>query len=205
MSSFTESKIDNFINYLEIWKSNKTTEEYLLDYNESKEESEYKNQMLKFLNDKNPFGRDNLEGHFTGSSWIVTEDNTRALITHHKKLGLKLQLGGHCDGDSDILRVALREAFEESGIPDIKFCRQIFDIDIHIIPCKNEVPEHYHYDIRFLFTVDNNADFIVSPESTKLEWITNDFDTNGCTYGFNRMFEKWKNMNLNDYDFEKLM
>mgnify|MGYP002148081947 CR=1 FL=1 len=80
------------------------------------EESIYKDMMIDFLDH---FGGESYErrnpfGHFTASAWIITDDNKRALITHHKKLGLKLQLGGHCDGDNNILRVAIKEAIEES-------------------------------------------------------------------------------------------
>ena len=186
------------------WSSNKSTDLYLTDYYALGREHLYKVRMLNFLKTNNPFGRDNLEGHFTASSWIVTKDNTRALITHHKKLGLKLQLGGHCDGDSDILRVALKEAIEESGINNIYFSRNIFDIDIHTIPARGKESEHYHYDIRFLFTVENDAMFVLSPESTKLEWIDKNFSCSKCTDGFQRMFKKWKDLDIDNFVFESL-
>jgi 8-oxo-dGTP pyrophosphatase MutT (NUDIX family) len=64
-----------------------------------------------------PFTRERLEGHFTGSAWLVSGDGLRVLLTHHRKLGRWLQLGGHADGDRDLARVALREAEEESGLP----------------------------------------------------------------------------------------
>ena len=70
-------------------------------------------------------------GHLTGSAWIVSPDRTRTLLTHHRKLGKWLQLGGHADGDPDLLAVALREAREESGLANrssavqknVSFCR----------------------------------------------------------------------------------
>ena len=37
-------------------------------------------------------------------------------MTHHKKIGKWLQLGGHSDGEEDLLKVSQREAKEESGI-----------------------------------------------------------------------------------------
>lgn len=188
------------------WSSNKSAKEYLLEYYSLAFGSEHLHlgKMLDFLDNDNPFGRDNLEGHFTASAWIVTEDNSRALITHHKKLGLKLQLGGHCDGDPDILRVALREAIEESGINAISFSRQVFSVGIHSVPVRETEPEHKHYDVCFLFTVKNNAEFVVSPESTKLEWITKDFDDSDCTNSLRIKFGKWKELDLNSYDFEEL-
>ncbi len=94
---------------------------------------------------------------------------------HHKKLNKWLQLGGHADGDSNILRVALRESKEESGIDQIKsLSEEIFDLDIHLIPSRKEEPEHYHYDIRYLFQVVKNDSYTVNHESNDMKWFTAD-------------------------------
>ncbi len=58
------------------------------------------------------FEREHAVGHFTGSAWVVSADGARTLLTHHRKLGLWLQPGGHADGDADLANVALREAEE---------------------------------------------------------------------------------------------
>ena len=116
------------------------------------------------------FERSLASGHITGSSWIVDLDRSHALFTHHKKLNKWLQLGGHADGNPDILGVALKEAAEESGLRHIKpLSDQIFDIDIHRVP--DHANGHYHYDIRFLLEADRNEPFIVSNESNALAWI----------------------------------
>ena len=60
----------------------------------------------------NPFVRDRLAGHFTASCWLVDRSGARTLLTHHRKLGLWLQLGGHADGERDLRIAALREAEE---------------------------------------------------------------------------------------------
>jgi 8-oxo-dGTP pyrophosphatase MutT (NUDIX family) len=116
------------------------------------------------------FERSLASGHITGSCWIVDSDRSHALFTHHKKLNKWLQLGGHADGDSDILQVALKEAAEESGLHRIKFLsEQIFDIDIHSVPDRGQ--GHYHYDVRFLLEADRNEPFTVSDESHAIAWI----------------------------------
>src|SRR5688572_8098554 len=51
-------------------------------------------------------------GHLTGAAWLVSADGRRVLLTHHRKLQRWLQLGGHADGDADLVAVALREAEE---------------------------------------------------------------------------------------------
>ena len=111
-------------------------------------------------------------GHITGSAWIVDRDRSCALLTHHRKLNKWLQLGGHADGDPDILQVALREAREESGLRDIRAVSEdIFDVDIHVIPARGGEPEHRHYDVRFLLEADRNAPLTASLESRSLAWI----------------------------------
>ncbi|MCX6956055.1 MAG: NUDIX domain-containing protein, partial [Verrucomicrobia bacterium] len=73
-----------------------------------------------------------MPGHLTGSAWIVSPDRTRTLLTHHHKLDKWLQLGGHADGDGDLLAVALREAREESGLVNVRAAStEIFDLDRH--------------------------------------------------------------------------
>ncbi|HET9032364.1 MAG TPA: NUDIX hydrolase [Dokdonella sp.] len=123
-----------------------------------------------FLEMPDCFLRSNLEGHFTGSAWLVSNDGQRVLLTHHRKLDRWLQLGGHADGDSDLARVALREAGEESGLPDLEVEFEIFDLDRHWIPERGEVPGHWHYDVRFVVRCGASEAFVVSEESHALAW-----------------------------------
>ena len=117
------------------------------------------------------FRRELEVGHITGAAWILDKSGTRALLTHHRKLDLWLQLGGHVDGNPDVLTAAAREAFEESGIASLQpVSPEIFDLDIHPIPARGGEPEHFHYDARFLFRVTDCEDFIVSDESHDLAW-----------------------------------
>ena len=109
-------------------------------------------------------------GHFTGSAWLVSIDGRRVLLTHHRKLGLWLQLGGHADGDADLMRVALREAEEESGLTGLTVEPSIFDLDSHRIPARGSDPEHWHYDVRYVVRAGANEKFIVSDESHDLAW-----------------------------------
>ena len=111
-------------------------------------------------------------GHITGSAWIVDPKEDKVLLVHHKKLGLWLQPGGHCDGDPDVPRVAEKEAREETGITDFHlFGRGIFDLDIHSIPAWNKIPEHLHYDVRFLIHADSQQTTRVSEESNDVAWF----------------------------------
>ena len=117
-----------------------------------------------------PFRRSRLDGHFTSSAWLVDRSGTRALLTHHRKLGIWVQPGGHADGDRDLCAVALREAGEESGLAGLRVEPDIFDLDRHWIPEHKGVPGHWHYDARYVVHAGADEAFVVSEESHALEW-----------------------------------
>ena len=111
-------------------------------------------------------------GHVTGSAWVVNRAGTHTLLTHHKKLDKWLQPGGHADGNSNVLDVALQEAREETGIHNFKVLSDgIFDLDIHLIPARKDIPTHYHYDARFVLQTIDSERYQVSDESHDLAWI----------------------------------
>lgn len=159
---------------------------------DNEQEKKHKEDMLSFLKE-NPdcFERSCLKGHFTGSSWLLSKDKQKALILHHKKLDKWLQLGGHCDGDNDVLNVAIKEAQEESGIINIiPLSNKIFDIDIHTIPARLDVLEHLHLDVRFLLMVSTDEDFVQNHESIALKWIH--IDDDNSPEELRRMIIKWR-------------
>lgn len=131
-----------------------------------------KERMLEFLNEPTCFQREHLAGHFTGSAWLLHPSEDQVLLTHHRKLDNWLQLGGHADGDAHLLRVAMTEAVEESGITSVSplLAGEILDIDIHPIPERRGVPRHEHFDVRFALRAHSEA-FAVSEESHALAWI----------------------------------
>lgn len=115
--------------------------------------------------------RSRLDGHLTGSAWVVTADGRQAVLMHHRKLDRWLQPGGHADGDWDLAGVALREAMEETGLPDLQVDPAVFDLDRHRIPARGEVPEHWHYDIRFVVRAMGSREFSGNTESFELRWF----------------------------------
>lgn len=159
-----------------------------------KEELEFKEKMLSFINQyENCFERSLEIGHITASCWLVNKDNTKALLMHHAKLNRWFQLGGHCDGDTNILGVAIKEAQEESGIKLIEpISQEIFDLDIHRIPANKKEVAHDHYDVRFFLRVASDEDVVQNRESKELRWIgkkLEDLPTNNSSVV--RMFNKW--------------
>ena len=112
-------------------------------------------------------------GHLTGSAWIVDAARGRTLLTHHLKLEKWLQLGGHADGDGDLLAVALREGTEESGLTKLRaVSTEIFDVDRHWIPARKTEPAHWHYDLRFMIEADPGEPLVrAANESKELAWV----------------------------------
>lgn len=112
-----------------------------------------------------------LAGHLTASALVVDHTGTRALLTLHRKLGRWLQLGGHCDGDTNLASAALREAREESGIATLEIDPLPIDLDAHRIPARPGEPEHWHLDTRYLVRAPADARELVSEESLALRWF----------------------------------
>ncbi len=154
----------------------------------------FKNEMLSFIEtEKNCFERTLSKGHMTASAWLLNQDGSMVLLLHHAKLDRWFQLGGHADGDSDLLQVALKEAMEESGLDYIHpISHEIFDIDIHLIPENPKECAHYHYDVRFLLQATGNEEIKSNRESKSLRWIDKNLENLPTDNpSVIRMFEKW--------------
>ena len=118
------------------------------------------------------FHNNSFPAHMTASAWIIDNGLTHLLFTHHKKLNKWLQLGGHADGEENLVNAATREAMEESGVKSLRLAALgIFDVDIHEIPARKDIPAHYHYDVRYLFKASKDEPLIVSDESHDLKWL----------------------------------
>ena len=167
------------------------------DLSNSPLEQEHRVKMLALL-ESTPdcFWRYSFPAHFTGSGLVVSHDGKKALLHHHANLNRWQQFGGHCEGDPDILRVAQREALEESGISGLVPLQTTpFDLDIHEIPARPATgePAHFHYDIRFLLTAPDNARYACSEESLALRWFTPE-ETLALPLGsgLQRLTRKWQ-------------
>ena len=137
-------------------------------------QSDTVDRFIAFLqrNGLQSFDRSLAEGHVTASCWLINRSQTHVLLTHHRKLNNWIQPGGHADGECDLVKVALTEAYEESGIEKIRvLSRNIFDIDQHVIPARKNEAEHFHYDFRFPMKSAERDNYIVSEESYDLNWV----------------------------------
>jgi 8-oxo-dGTP pyrophosphatase MutT (NUDIX family) len=120
-----------------------------------------------------PFDRETFEGHVTASAFIVDPTRLFTLLVWHEKLARWLQPGGHCEKtDDSTLAAAEREIEEETGLGQAQLTRigdGIFDVDAHRIPARRDIPEHWHFDIRYLFEAHRAA-----PTSVGANWVSID-------------------------------
>ena len=166
-----------------------------LDLSGRPAEESFRRRMIALLDSTaGCFLRSSFPAHFTGSALVVSADGRRALLHHHRKLDRWLQFGGHCDGDEDVLRVAGREAREESGIGGlVAASAQPLDLDIHGIPANGGEPAHFHYDVRCMFIAPEDAVGAVSEESHALRWFTpEEMLALPLDAGLRRLVAKWQ-------------
>jgi coenzyme F420-0:L-glutamate ligase len=110
-------------------------------------------------------------GHLTASALLLDPSRGAVLLTLHPRVGMWLQVGGHCEpGDHTLLDAAAREAREESGIGSLSFDPTPLALDIHPITCSLGVPTR-HFDVQFLAIAPAGAEPVRSAESVDLRWF----------------------------------
>ncbi|GGN76373.1 NUDIX hydrolase [Nocardia rhizosphaerihabitans] len=127
--------------------------------------------MLAFLGSA-PNGclREHAPGHITASAIVLSHDRREVLLTLHPRVGRWIQLGGHCEpGDETVADAALREAVEESGIPDLRLTPGLYGAQAHPITCSLGVPTR-HLDLLFEIVAPPGAVPVRSAESADLRW-----------------------------------
>jgi coenzyme F420-0:L-glutamate ligase len=111
-------------------------------------------------------------GHLTASALVLDPCRQAVLLTLHPRVGMWLQLGGHCEpGDHTLLDAAAREAREESGIGALSFDPKPLGLDVHPITCSLGVPTR-HFDVQFLAVAPAGVEPAMSAESDDLRWFS---------------------------------
>jgi 8-oxo-dGTP pyrophosphatase MutT (NUDIX family) len=112
--------------------------------------------------------------HLTASALIMHPDSARVLLRWHQRQRRWLQVGGHGDpGESDPLAIALREAREETGLPDLAAwpdtrLRHVVICDV--APGKGE-PAHEHADLRYLMATSAPEEIRPENADAPLRWL----------------------------------
>lgn len=159
-----------------------------------------RNLMLEYINTfDDVLTRENRFGHFTASSWIVNKERTKVLMIYHNIYNSWAWTGGHCDGDPDLLHVALKEAEEETGLKHFKVLEpgisslEILTVDGHIKRGKY-VSSHVHLNCTFILEADENEELKIKPdENSGVKWVNIDEAVNVTSEA--KMVDIYKKLN----------
>lgn len=157
-------------------------------YNE--QEANDRAVMLRLLSDEsqpNIFTRENESVHFTASSWLVNKERTKVLMIYHNIYNSWSWTGGHADGETNLLAVAIKEAQEETGVQNIVpvsediFSIEILTVDGHVKRGKY-VSSHLHLNATYLLEADEAEVLHVKPdENSGVAWLTLEESLEKCT------------------------
>ncbi len=135
--------------------------------------------ILRLMNEHPNIINMNCEiGHLTASAIVVDITTNKTLLHFHKKLNNWFQVGGHADYETNMALVAMREAEEETGLPDLAHYPDIvtvtpIDYDVHIFPQRGDYPEHLHLDFRYVLTTSQpDALSPADGESETFKWLS---------------------------------
>ena len=145
----------------------------------NEQEQRDKAVILAFLeNNEDAFLRSNLLAHMTASSWIVNPERTKTLMVYHNIYDSWSWTGGHADGETDLLAVALREAREETGIAHVRpVSPEIFSLEVLTVDGHEKrgayVPSHLHLNVTYLLEAEESDTLhICKEENSGVAWFT---------------------------------
>ena len=156
--------------------------------------------MLECLRrEKDLFTRGNGLVHMTASAWIVNPSRTKVLMAFHNLYQSWAWLGGHADGDENLLRVALKEVQEESGLAHVRpVSEEIFSVES--LPVFGHmkrgtyVPSHIHLNVTYLMEADEADAIREKPdENSAVSWF-------GLDEALEKVSEEW----MRDHIYQKL-
>ena len=144
--------------------------------------------MLRCLREhQDLYTRENPVCHLTASAWIVNPQRTKVLMAYHNIYRSWAWLGGHADGERDLLGVALREAREESGLHNVRpvkeelYSVEVLTVDGHV-KRGQYVPSHLHLNVTYLLEADEGDSLVSKPdENSGVGWFALDEALSACT------------------------
>ena len=121
--------------------------------------------------------RDNKIAHITVSAWITNESLDKVLMNYHNIFKNWGWLGGHADMMDNLLDVAKKEIYEESGLKNIK---PLFNniISLEALPVISHIKNgkvissHIHLNVTYLFMANENDKLVINKnEGSGLKWV----------------------------------
>ncbi len=137
--------------------------------------------MLKYINDfEDVLTRQNEYGHFTSSAFVLNKERTKILMIYHKIYNSWAWTGGHSDGDSNLLYVAIKEAKEETGIKNVvPITENIYSLELINVEGHEKrgkyVGSHIHLNVTYLLEADEKEEtHIKEDENSGVKWVSID-------------------------------
>lgn len=151
--------------------------ETYIPYNEQEERDQV--LILDWLRQhENAYSRENEIAHMTASAWVVNKDRSKVLMVYHKIYNSWSWLGGHADGEKNLLAVALREVREEAGISSVRpVSKDLLSLEILTVDGHRKkgryVPCHLHMNVTYLLEADELEETRVKEdENSGVGWFT---------------------------------
>ena len=145
----------------------------------NEQEEQDREELLRRLDSHEAlYTRANTAAHFTASAWVVSPDRSQVLMAYHKLYDSWAWLGGHADGDRDLLAVALREVREESGLTEVRpVSEDLYSLEILTVDGHEKhgeyVPSHLHMNVTYLLEADESETLhICREENSGVAWFS---------------------------------
>lgn len=151
--------------------------------------------------------RENEFAHITSSGFIMNPALDKVLMVHHNIRQTWSWTGGHVDGETDFLQVALREAREETGVCRLTPLTQAI-VSLDILPVRGHVRKgkyvctHLHLSVAYLLTAAEEEELTVNYDETSgVQWFrVNVFNEDNFSshdvYLYGKLIERAKSLGL---------
>ena len=150
--------------------------EKFIPFNE--QEVRDKAQLLQFLHSgAELITRENTAAHLTASAWVVSRDRKQVIMVYHNLYKSWSWMGGHADGDWDLLRVAKKEVMEECGLTSLTVVSpEIFSLEVLCVDGHEKrgryLSSHLHLNVTYLFEADPAQPLRIKPdENSGVAWV----------------------------------
>ena len=134
--------------------------------------------MLDYLQTHpNAYSRLDPVAHMTASAWVLGPDGKRVALVYHNIYHSWSWAGGHADGERDLLKVAMKEVREETGLKGIKPLQNgIFSLECLAVAGHEKkglyVPSHIHMNVTYLLQAEDEALREKPDENSAVGWFT---------------------------------
>lgn len=142
------------------------------------QESRDREELLRRLRSGEAlYTRENRAAHLTASAWVVDQTRSRVLLAYHNLYNSWAWLGGHADGERNLLSTALREVREESGLTRLRpVSDRIYSLEILTVDGHEKrgeyISSHLHLNVTYLLEADPSEPVRCKPdENSRVGWF----------------------------------